>query len=104
MNRTWKQSFVVVLGVTAVFGALALSRSQPAIGAEQGAQSGSPHYTVLETDGHNLVVTDNATDTVYFYTVDKGQHPGADLKLRATVNLKDVGKAVIKPKDINVQK
>ncbi len=63
-----------------------------------------PHYTVVETEGHNLVVTDNASNTLYFYTVDKGQPPGSDLKLRASVDLNDVGKPTLKPKDINIQK
>src|SRR5262249_1503063 len=106
MNQTWMRCVAVVLAVGLRVGALAfLSRDQPALRAEQAdkAMSG-PHYTVLETEGHNLVVTDNATDTLYFYTVDKGQPPGSDLKLRASVDLKQVGKAVIKPKDINIQK
>jgi hypothetical protein len=102
MKQTWKQTIGIGLVIALAVGALAMTRSQPAFGAEQ-AGSGA-HYTVLETEGHNLVVTDNATDTLYFYTVDKGQNPGADLKLRASINLKDVGKSVIKPKDINIQK
>jgi hypothetical protein len=58
----------------------------------------------VETEGHNLIVADNATNTLYFYTVDKGEAPGADLKLRGSVDLNQVGKPVIKPKAINIQK
>jgi hypothetical protein len=58
----------------------------------------------VETEGHNLLVTDNATNTLYFYTVDKGDPPGSDLKSRATVDLTQVGKPVIKPNAINIQK
>jgi hypothetical protein len=79
------------------------SRGQTA-GGLQDKTTGGSHYTVLETEGHNLIVTDNASNTLYFYTVDKGQPPGSDLKLRASVDLNDVGKPVIKPKDINIQK
>jgi hypothetical protein len=96
----------IALAVALVVVALVfMNRSQPAHGAEPADKAGgAPHYTVLETEGHNLVVTDNATNTLYFYTVDKGQPPGSDLKLRASVDLNDVGKPVIKPKDINIQK
>jgi hypothetical protein len=96
----------VVLVVALVAGLVVfLNPRQPAAHAQEaGKAGGSPHYTVLETEGHNLVVTDNATNTLYFYTVDKGQPPGSDLKLRASVDLTEIGKPVIKPKDINIQK
>ena len=106
MNRTWMRCVATVLAVALVAGALVfVNRGQPALGAEQAGKAVSgPHYTVLETEGSNLVVTDNATNTLYFYTVDKGQPPGSDLKLRATVDLRAVGQPVIRPKDINLQK
>jgi hypothetical protein len=106
MNQTGMRYVAVVLVVAVVVGALVfLNRGQPALGAEQGDKAVSgPHYSVLETEGHNLVVTDNSTNTLFFYTVDRGQPPGSDLKLRASVDLSQVGKPVIKPKDINIQK
>ena len=107
MKRTCMQCGGIVLAVGLVVGALVfMNRAQPVLGsAEQGASAGSgPHYTVVETEGHNLLVTDNATNTLYFYAVDKGEAPGADLKLRASVDLTQVGKPVIKPKAINIQK
>ena len=106
MTRTWMRYVALALAFALVVGAVVfLNRNQPALGAEQADKgAGGPHYTVLETEGHNLVVTDNVTDTLYFYTVDKGQPPGSDLKLRASVDLNEVGKPVIKPKDINIQK
>jgi hypothetical protein len=95
----------VVLGAALLTGLLLFtSRGQTAGGGLQDKAAGGPHYSVLETEGHNLIVTDNASNTLYFYTVDKGQPPGSDLKLRASVDLNDVGKPVIKPKDINLQK
>jgi hypothetical protein len=98
---------VIVLAVGLVAGALVFMNRVPAAlgSAEQGEKPGSgARYTVVETEGHNLIVTDNATNTLYFYTVDKGEAPGADLKLRGTVDLSQVGKPVIKPKAINIQK
>ena len=58
----------------------------------------------METEGHNLVVTDNGTNTLYFYTVDKGQQPGSEMKLRAKVDLNQVGKEAIMPVNVNIQK
>jgi len=52
----------------------------------------------------NLVVTDNQKNTVYFYTVDEGDKPGADLHLRGTVDLHQVGKPTIKPTLLNPKK
>jgi hypothetical protein len=70
---------------------------QPAL-AQRGAGGGaSPRYSVIDTEGHNLIVTDNQSNTLYFYTIDKDAKIGSDLKLRATVDLTQVGKPVIKP-------
>jgi len=64
----------------------------------------SPRYSVLDTEGHNLIVTDNQTNTTYFYTVDKGAEIGSELKLRGSVDLNQVGKDGITPKRHFVQK
>jgi hypothetical protein len=55
-----------------------------------------PRYTVLDTEGHNLIVTDNQSNTVYFYTIDKDKEIGSELKLRGTLDLSQVGKPEIK--------
>lgn len=83
-----------------VFGlGLAIYTVQPSISTAVTTQAtGFPKYTVVMTEGHNLIVTDNSTNTVYFYTVDLDKAPGDDLKLRGSVDLTDVGKPVIKPK------
>jgi hypothetical protein len=80
---------------------LTLNRLPAAHGnAEQGGKPANvnPHYTVVETEGHNLLVTDNQTNTLYFYTVDKGAEIGSELKLRGSVDLNQVGKDGITPK------
>jgi hypothetical protein len=59
--------------------------------------SGGPRYHVVFTEGTNLCVADNQSSKLYFYTIDSGKEPGADLKLRAYVDLTQVGKDVIKP-------
>ena len=106
MVQTCMRCGGIVLAIGLVVGALVfMNRPQPAFGGVEQAGGGSgPHYTVVETEGHNLVVTDNATNTLYFYTVDKGQAPGSDLKLRAKLDLNQVGKPVISPVDVNIQK
>jgi hypothetical protein len=60
------------------------------------AGSGAPHYTVVETDGAHLIVTDNQTNRVYFYTIDHDGKIGDDLKLRGFGDLNEVGKPTIK--------
>jgi hypothetical protein len=94
---------VAVLAVTAL---VSLNRVQPAFGGADLKDKGAsgPRYTVVETEGHNLVVTDNQSSTLYFYTVDKGKAPGSELKLRAKVDLSKVGQPSIMPVDINIQK
>ena len=105
MNRTSMRCGGIVLALALlVSGLLMMNRTNAEqAGAKERATSG-PHYTVLETEGHNLVVTDNDTSTLYFYTVDKGKAPGSELKLRAKVDLNMVGKDSIKPVDVNIQK
>lgn len=58
---------------------------------------GFPRYTVVETDITNLLVVDNSTNLIHFYTVDPGKEPGSELKLRGSLNLNDVGKPVLTP-------
>jgi hypothetical protein len=108
MNRIWNRYGVAFLFAAILMSTLAIySQLQPAFGRaekEDKPAVAGPHFTVVETEGHNLLVTDNVTNTLYFYTVDKGEAVGSDLKLRGTVDLNQVGKDVIKPKAINIQK
>jgi hypothetical protein len=73
--------------------------AQPGLGVAQPKGAGAvPNYTVVHTEGTNLIVTDNRTSTLYFYTIDADAKPGADLTLRATVDLSQVGEKTLKPK------
>ena len=62
------------------------------------------HYTVVITEAHNLLVTDNAANKLYFYTIDKDKPIGSPLKLRASVDLTQVGADEIKLTPHNVEK
>jgi hypothetical protein len=104
---SWSQkSAVGILGVAAVVLGIAIGTSlnRPVVAEGNQSSAGMPRYSVVDTEGVNLVVTDNHRNTVYFYTVDEGAKPGADLHLRGTVDLHDVGKATIKPTLLNPRK
>jgi hypothetical protein len=66
--------------------------------AEQQPAAAGARFTVVDTEGTNLVVVDNATNTLYFYCVEPGKEVGDDLHLRGSLDLKEVGKPVLKPK------
>lgn len=93
----WKNGMLFVVGAILISVTLVLTNRDLAQGqpGEKKAAAG-PRYTVVETQGHNLLVTDNSTNTVYYYTVDKDEKVGADLKLRGSIDLTQVGKDVIK--------
>lgn len=104
-NRTKAVSLAIAIALVAV--AVVGLCWQPALaqrGGDGGAGGGSPRYSVIDTEGHNLIVTDNRTDTLYFYTIDKDAKIGSDLKLRGTIDLKQVGKDVITPTKTNREK
>jgi hypothetical protein len=85
--------------------ALALSTRTGVVRAEEGSSSAaSPHYTVVMTEAHNLLVTDNGANKLYFYTIDKDKPIGSPLKLRASISLTDVGKDEIKITPHNLEK
>jgi hypothetical protein len=78
---------------------LALELGRAARAQDEGGRGAAagPRYSVMDTEGHNLIVTDNKTNTLYFYTTDKDQPVGSELKLRGTIDLNQVGKATIRP-------
>jgi hypothetical protein len=94
----------LVLGV--IVGAFLVgNHTPPAFSrADLPGTAGFAHFNVVETEGHNLIVTDNQTNTLYFYTIDKDKTVGTELHLRGTVDLRQVGKPVIKPKHVGGEK
>ena len=90
----WCAALAVLMIAFGTFGHWPRTEAQQAAGQA----AGGPKYTVVDTEGSNLVVVDNSTNTLYFYTVDPEKAAGDELKLRGEVNLSDVGKPVIKPK------
>jgi hypothetical protein len=86
-----------VVGLILVVLVLAFPGRQAAGRTEEGSGgAGSAHYTVVLTEGHNLLVTDNGSNKLYFYTIDKDKPIGSPLKLRASISLTDVGKDEIR--------
>jgi hypothetical protein len=60
--------------------------------------AGMPRYTVVETEGVNLLVVDNAKNVLYFYTCEAGKEAGEPLKLRGSIDLSQVGQPTITPR------
>jgi hypothetical protein len=92
-----------LVAVLAVIGVLAFNQSSPARAQGDDAGVSGPRYSVIDSEAHNLIVVDNKTNTLYFYTIDKGKEVGADLKLRGTIDLKQVGQPTIKPQQIKAE-
>jgi hypothetical protein len=51
---------------------------------------------VVETQGFNLLVTDTATNKLYYYATDKDVPVVSSMKLRASLDLTQVGREEIK--------
>jgi len=76
----------------------AIQPAQPAIQPAGGQVMHGPKYTVIESQGVNLLVVDNTKNTLYFYTCDQNKEAGSDLKLRGSIDLNQVGQPVIRAK------
>jgi hypothetical protein len=101
MTSTWKSGVWGSLLVLAAGLLLGMNLSQPAVGGGTGkAATAAPRYTVVQTGVTGLLVTDNDKHTLYFYSADADSEPGADLKLRGTVDLSQVGKKVLSPRPV----
>jgi len=94
-NLGWAVLVLVLagLGVAVSYRPTQAQEKLPAAAPAAGSK-----YTVLETDGTNLVVVDNSANTLYFYTLDQGKEIGDDLHLRGSLDLSQVGKPTITPK------
>lgn len=99
MHLPWKKAGLATLLIGLAAGIAFGFFSTPGPGAAQ--EKGKPmahRYSVVSSEGTNLIAVDNQTHTLFFYTVDHGDEPGADLKLRGTVDLTKLGESVLKPK------
>ncbi len=84
-------AILIIVGI-----AIGMNLNAPTV-AQGPAATANARFSVVETDGMRLIVTDNQRNTTFFYTVDQGEKPGAMLHLRGTVDLNFVGQASIKP-------
>jgi hypothetical protein len=99
MNASWKTRLPLAAVAGLVLIALIVAaRSQPVRAERDAGPASGPRYSVVETQAHNLIVTDNQTNTLYFYTIDKDKPIGSELKLRGSLDLTKVGDPVLKPK------
>jgi len=97
MSVNWKNRMPMVVGAALMVVALTVMvLSQPAQAQRGSGPPFGPRYTVIETQGFNLLVTDNAANKLYYYATDKDVPPGSPLKLRASLELSQVGKEEIK--------
>jgi hypothetical protein len=112
MSANWKNRMPMVVGATLLVIALIIvARSEPAQGqqdrekgttvvggqvARDGTAGSGSRYTVIETQGFNLLVTDNAANKLYYYATDKDVPVGSPMKLRASLDLSQVGREEIK--------
>ncbi len=104
MNASWKSRLPLLAAAGLVVVALVvMARWQPAQAAADAPLTG-PRYTVVETEGHNLIVTDNQKNVLYFYTIDKDKEIGSDLHLRGSVDLTQVGQDTVKPSNVKIQR
>lgn len=97
MMASWKNRMPMVIGTALlVIGLIVVARSQT-VGAQRGdAAPAGARYTVIETQGFNLLVTDNAANKLYYYATDKDVPVGSPMKLRASLDLNQVGREEIK--------
>jgi hypothetical protein len=95
---------LVVLALCVLAWPTYAQRRQFAPGAPQAMMTSGAHYSVVETQAHNLLVTDNAANKLYFYTIDKDKPIGSPLKLRASLDLTKVGEPEITITAVGVEK
>jgi hypothetical protein len=106
MKKTWQGGSVVVLVLVIALATMMLASTGPiarGTAADEGKLTGGPRYSVIETQGFNLLVADNAANKLYYYATDKDVPVGAPLKLRASLDLSQVGQAEINIKAHNLE-
>ncbi len=95
-----RKTFAWCAGLAILVIAFGLFGFRPQTAAQQSPGRGETiaRYAVLDSDGTNLEVVDNTTSRLYFYTVNPGQEAGADLHLRGSIDLTQVGNPIINAK------
>ena len=108
MSSAWKGAVALAVVLALIGGVMiGTNLSQPAAAQQGGGGAGGgagPRYTVVHTEGTNLIVVDNKVNTLYFYTIEAEGKPGDDLILRGSADLTQVGKDKLVPKLINPKK
>jgi hypothetical protein len=104
MFANWKNRMTMVAGaVLLAIVLIVVARSQQAQAQREGVAGPAPRYTVIETQGFNLLVADNAANKLYFYATDKDVPVGSPLKLRASLDLSKVGQEELSIKTHNLE-
>jgi hypothetical protein len=88
-------ALAVVAGLAYSIGVGQPPKGQPKFEGQPGVDF--PEIRVVESDGAHLIVTDQRTALLHFYAIDPDGKIGSPLKLRATIDLKEVGKPSITP-------
>jgi hypothetical protein len=100
----WKNGMLFVVGAILISATLVLTSRDPVQGQGGVKMGGGALYTVVATDGSHVIVTDNTVNKLYFYAIDKDGKIGDELKLRGSLDLREVGKPSLKPIDAKPQK
>jgi hypothetical protein len=96
MKASWKNIGVaMVAGILTATVIMFCSSNPRAMARAEHDGTNTAHYSVVMTEGHNLLVADNASNNLYFYTIDKDKPIGSPLKLRASIDLTKVGQPEI---------
>jgi hypothetical protein len=94
--KSWKNIGVaMVAGILTATVIMFCSANPKAMARAEHDGAGPAHYSVVMTEGHNLLVADNTSNNLYFYTIDKDKPIGSPLKLRASIDLTKVGQPEI---------
>jgi hypothetical protein len=101
MQAKWNQSLLaaLILAIGVGIGWWASHGDSPTVqAAAEDKAAGTARYTVVQTTGDHIIVTDNQTNMLYFYAIEMDAAIGSDLKKRAELDLKQVGGKELKPK------
>lgn len=103
MSKTWQGVALALVAAAAAWLVASTGPSARGRGADETKPAGGPRYTVIETQGFNLLVTDNASNKLYYYATDKDAPVGAPLRLRASLDLSQIGEKEITLKAHNLE-